>query len=207
MLKILYELEAEKRSLPVLQALTLLTHCTEWPNQVREGWYWLGIAISVAFAAGLHQENHVLEYPSNQRRRIWWTLYVRDRIQAQYLSRPMRIRDDDFDTLPLTTDHFDINVLQELDTLSFPTFLNCLDISSQCMHAAIFMKMAELCTYAGRATAIHFSMLARQRTAVFRSDITQADARIPKTKSAVSESFAMDLHSTLMKWYTDIPDT
>ncbi|KAK9239316.1 fungal-specific transcription factor domain-containing protein [Lipomyces kononenkoae] len=73
-------------------------------NCTSAAWTWLAAAVRKAQDLGLHREltpgtragTSVIEI--ELRRRIWWALYVWDRILAAELGRPYQISDDDCDT-------------------------------------------------------------------------------------------------------------
>ncbi|KAL2827257.1 fungal-specific transcription factor domain-containing protein [Aspergillus pseudoustus] len=67
-------------------------------------WWWTGIAIRIAQEMGLHREPP-LSLPRSTaglRRRIWWTLFIRDRILAVSQGRPLNI-DQDFCTVAMVS--------------------------------------------------------------------------------------------------------
>lgn len=78
-------------------------------------WYWIGIAISLAQSLGLHRSNHaghIRLRPSDAlqrlRKRIWWTILIRDSWISLAKGRPMRIHPEDCDvSLPNDEDIFD----------------------------------------------------------------------------------------------------
>ncbi|KAL4866574.1 fungal-specific transcription factor domain-containing protein [Aspergillus spectabilis] len=79
-----------------------------YPNIVSfdTGRWWLGVAIRLAEEIGLHQmstkvESYIGESPG-LRRRIWWTLFTRDRILSMAQGRPCLIHQD-YCNLPMVT--------------------------------------------------------------------------------------------------------
>ncbi|KAE8354347.1 fungal-specific transcription factor domain-containing protein [Aspergillus coremiiformis] len=79
------------------------------PNRVNidGAWWWTGIAIRMAQQMGLHREPspHQVFPPGETvglRRRIWWTLFARDRILSISQGRPTMI-DLDFCTVKMVT--------------------------------------------------------------------------------------------------------
>ncbi|KAI9783081.1 MAG: hypothetical protein M1839_004250 [Geoglossum umbratile] len=78
-------------------------------NLKSAAWVWLGSSINISQDIGLHCETGpwpVVE--GEMRRRVWWSIYVWDRLLAIELGRPLRIGDDDCDVgLPCPVDdHF-----------------------------------------------------------------------------------------------------
>ncbi|CAK7268704.1 hypothetical protein SEPCBS57363_003230 [Sporothrix epigloea] len=59
---------------------------------------WLGSAVQLAQGMGLHMESGSRDVSAEMRRRLWWALYIFDRLLAIDLgNRPMLIHDDDCD--------------------------------------------------------------------------------------------------------------
>ncbi|KAF9890431.1 hypothetical protein FE257_005836 [Aspergillus nanangensis] len=85
-----------KASYPFIQtqSLTLLTNWYSLP-ECKDPWYWLGLALSAAHRAGLHEEqDDPLEIPQSPalRRRVWWCLYIGDKIISLGVRKPTQIR-------------------------------------------------------------------------------------------------------------------
>ncbi|KAF2162685.1 hypothetical protein M409DRAFT_58097 [Zasmidium cellare ATCC 36951] len=67
--------------------------------------WWTGLAIRMAQQIGLHREPSASDSNAALKRRIWWTLYARDRIISWCQGRPCIIDDDYCDVRsPLTSD-------------------------------------------------------------------------------------------------------
>ncbi|KAL4891200.1 hypothetical protein BDV59DRAFT_209132 [Aspergillus ambiguus] len=74
--------------------------------------FWLRTAEAIAFQIGLHKEPPLHEKHRGLRRRLWWTLVLRDCIIAAGVGRPRTINLSDSDVLPPSLDDFavpDIN--------------------------------------------------------------------------------------------------
>lgn len=71
----------------------------------KQTWHWISIAVALAQTAGLNQNPESLALPQRKkslRKRLWWCCFLRDRVVSLYMSRPMRVRDEEFD-VPLPT--------------------------------------------------------------------------------------------------------
>lgn len=98
--KLLFEADWETNHVTILQSLFLLSFWRGSWSTVKNLRYWLGAAISLAQAYGFHRSTAYSTTASNQaklRRRIWWSIYVRDRQSSASLGLPSRIRDEDCD--------------------------------------------------------------------------------------------------------------
>ena len=103
--KDIYDADYEPRKITVIQSLFLMSFMRAGALLEKDTRHWLGAAVSLAQSKALHRsagraENQVAKV----RRRIWWSLYTRDRQCAAALGLPNRIRDEDcdFESLELT---------------------------------------------------------------------------------------------------------
>lgn len=99
--KLLYEFDTEPDPFIQTQALLLLTN---WYSltESRDPWYWLSLAISAARRAGLHDQpysNGEFEQAHSIRRRVWWCLYVRDKIISLGVRKPVQLVQKDYNVL------------------------------------------------------------------------------------------------------------
>jgi len=99
--KALYDAQYEVDVKIVVQALTLMSWSEEGPEDVTKNvFYWSSLAIAVAQQAGLHRSvtNTTVSLNEEERRarkRIWWTLFARDRSIARSVGRPVQINIDE----------------------------------------------------------------------------------------------------------------
>lgn len=112
--RLLYDFNVESDNTAILQSLILMSSWyskhTPW-NERRHTWHWTGLAYDLARSIGLHREptgEHLPAEVRRFRRRLWWSLYIRDRMIALGTRRPMRIEDDEFDVAMLSLDDFEI---------------------------------------------------------------------------------------------------
>ncbi|KAJ3961508.1 hypothetical protein N0V92_001781 [Colletotrichum tropicale] len=92
--------ESSKITFASLQARLLATHYLLNHSRMHEAWSSFGIVVRHAQALGLHRRsvgplsNHIThEY----RKRLFWAIYVNDRIISSIFGRPCAIHDDDID--------------------------------------------------------------------------------------------------------------
>ncbi|OGM40665.1 hypothetical protein ABOM_010577 [Aspergillus bombycis] len=108
--KALYDAEFEKDYITVIQSLLLMSWYWQGTEDTTENglFYWSRLAIGVAQNSGMHKSNELEMKPPERRlsRRIWWTLYTRDRAMAAAYGRPTCIDADLTDVDPITQDDF-----------------------------------------------------------------------------------------------------
>lgn len=158
--RLLYDFDVESDDAAVLQSLILMsTWYYTWQDR-RQTWHWTGLAFDIARNMGLHREP-IAKYASHHvqrfRRRLWWSLYIRDRLIALGTRRPMRIHDNDFDVAMLTLDDFDLGDATDSDQgrSLMPSFDETKSTALMCV------QLARLCVCIGRVTSSQYTTLTR----------------------------------------------
>ena len=96
--KDIYDSDFERKKITVIQALFLMSFMRAGALLEKDTRHWLGAAISLAQSKALHRSAGKAESQiAKLRRRIWWSLYTRERQCAAALGLPNRIRDEDCD--------------------------------------------------------------------------------------------------------------
>ncbi|KAE8360998.1 fungal-specific transcription factor domain-containing protein [Aspergillus caelatus] len=120
--RLLHDVVREPDKISLTQALLLMSHVDETVD-LKNDWHWLGVCHSLALALNLHHDPQ--DWCSNIKRRrlykrLWWSIYVRDRLIAVELKHPMRIQDSQHNVPWLMADDFTVksfsrNVVEILD--------------------------------------------------------------------------------------------
>ncbi|KIV93426.1 hypothetical protein PV10_04639 [Exophiala mesophila] len=162
--RLLYNFDVEQDRVVVLQAVLLMSIWSETADDEKGGWHWLGVAQSIALGLGLHRnprdESTSLD-TRRLRRRLWWSLYIRDRMFVLAMSRPARLRDEDFDTAPLTMDDFDLGESSP-GTKADAAVSNLMSACGVCLQDQIeayktTVMLAELSTFISEVVSLQFS--------------------------------------------------
>lgn len=96
--KDIYDAEYETRKITIIQSLFLMSFMRAGALLEKDTRHWLGAAVSLAQSKALHRSAGNAETQIQKlRRRIWGSLYTRDRQCAAALGLPNRIRDEDCD--------------------------------------------------------------------------------------------------------------
>ena len=144
--KDIYDSEFERRKITVIQSLFLMSFWRAGALLEKDTRHWLGAAINLAQTKALHRSQGKAESSGAKlRRRIWWSLYTRDRQCAAALGLPNRIRDEDCDFEPLEVSDFDY---------AFPRDISKKDAEE---YASYAVAMTELATLLGKV--IHLGYL------------------------------------------------
>ncbi|KAK5064635.1 hypothetical protein LTR84_000469 [Exophiala bonariae] len=112
--KMLFYMDQDSNPIVCLQAIMLFYWwAPRGPSQVHKdaAWWWTGIAIKYAQQVGLHREPKNIQDVGGEamqglRRRIWWTLFARERLTSICQGRPCTINPKDCDVLEPTVADF-----------------------------------------------------------------------------------------------------
>ncbi|KFA73635.1 hypothetical protein S40288_02610 [Stachybotrys chartarum IBT 40288] len=165
--KALYDASYEDDRVTIVQSLLLMGWYWEGPEDVTKNvFYWTRVATIVAQGSGMHRSVEQSQLSKSDKRlwkRIWWTLFTRDRSVAVALGRPVHINLDDSDVEMLIDEDF----IEDDD-----------DRSSQYppdpIHVQFFLQYVKLCEIMGLVLSQQYSVASkgRQRNAI---DLTHSD--------------------------------
>jgi hypothetical protein len=165
--KALYDANYEDDRVTLVQSLLLMGWYWEGPEDVTKNvFYWSRVATIVAQGSGMHRSVEQSQLSRSDKRlwkRIWWTLFTRDRSVAVALGRPTNINLDDSDVEMLTEDDF---IEDEVDRPSpYPP---------DPVHVQFFLQYVKLCEIMGLVLSQQYSVASkgRQRNAI---DLTHSD--------------------------------
>ncbi|PNH31795.1 hypothetical protein VD0002_g1682 [Verticillium dahliae] len=148
--RLLFHADWEKDEITLLQSLFLLSFWRGGPSDVRDVRYWLGVVISLAESYGYHRLTKFSTRDvkrSRLRRRLWWSIYVRERQSAVSLGLPSRIRDEDCDIEPLSPTDLESELLTP-EVLSLGVYT--------AEHVVYATKMVEIARLLGRIIDLHY---------------------------------------------------
>ncbi|KAI9743768.1 MAG: hypothetical protein M1818_002501 [Claussenomyces sp. TS43310] len=187
--KLLYDLSSENDKIVLIEAALLLSFWFVDAEDVKQSWYWTGIAISISQTIGLHRDpdakrrNSAL---SDQQRRswrnIWWSCLFRDSWLAFGMGRPVRINPKDCDC-PMPT-------LQDAELNFKEVIINGRDIYAPevATFASLWLDLL------GVSAGLHKLLSIRYRSHLGQPSVSQIDAL--RTELAprlqVTETFTTD---------------
>ncbi|EWC44821.1 hypothetical protein DRE_06459 [Drechslerella stenobrocha 248] len=162
--RMLYDFDWEQDRISLIQALLLMTYWYETPDDQKDTWHWMGVAISLSHTVGLHR-NPVTSSLSPRRqklwKRIWWSCFMRDRLVALGMRRPTRIKDEDCDVPMLTLEDFGFP--PESDDLSEVLLGGDAEELRQRRRqrtlALMCIEKAKLCVLIGNVLTVQYSVL------------------------------------------------
>ncbi|KAL2363346.1 Cutinase transcription factor 1 alpha [Blastomyces dermatitidis] len=165
--KALYDANYEDDRVTIVQALVLMGWYWEGPEDVTKNvFYWSRVATVVAQGSGMHRsvESSQLSRPDKRLwKRIWWTLFTRDRSVAVALGRPVNINTDDSDVEMLTEDDF---IEDEVDSIA--------EYPPNPTHVQFFLQYVKLCEIMGLVLSQQYSVASKSRR-TNAIDLTHSD--------------------------------
>ncbi|KAF6818045.1 acyl-CoA dehydrogenase [Colletotrichum musicola] len=147
----LFHANWEKDEFTLIQALFLCSFWRGGPTDWRDVRYWLGCVLTLAQTHGLHRSTRFITRDpqfARMRRRVWWSIYVRERQAAISLGLPCRIRDEDCDIEPLTSADLEDDADEQQATGFGSTKLE---------HIHYVTKMVDIARLLGRIMDTHFA--------------------------------------------------
>ncbi|OTA92640.1 hypothetical protein M434DRAFT_396310 [Hypoxylon sp. CO27-5] len=165
--RLLYDFDYESDRLILVQGLLLMTYWYETPDDQKDTWHWMGVAISLAHTIGLHRNPaNTNMSPRKQKlwKRIWWSCFMRDRLIALGMRRPTRIKDEDFDVPMLDEHDFEIEPLADEIQIIGPECTLVRDVLMQQELALMCIAKAKLCLCISHMLKAQYSVLIRDKS-------------------------------------------
>ncbi|KOS18622.1 Cutinase transcription factor 1 beta [Escovopsis weberi] len=162
--RLLYDFDYESDRVVLIQGLLLMTYWYETPDDQKDTWHWMGVAVSLAHTIGLHRNMEMTSLAPATRRlwkRIWWSCFMRDRLVALGMRRPTRIKDEDFDVPMLAEADFEIEALPEHITLIGTECALVHSVEMQRELATMCVQKAKLCVCISDMLKTQYSVLIR----------------------------------------------
>ena len=210
-LQLLYDFDYETDRLILVQGLLLMTYWYETPDDQKDTWHWMGVAISLAHTIGLHRDPAKTPMiPRKQKlwKRVWWSCLMRDRLVALGMRRPTRIKSEDFDVPELNEDDFEIGVLPEDNQLlEGPLGAECAlmrDVGLQRELAVMCIEKAKLCMLIGDMLKVQYSVLSR--SGMRPEHTTNSTHMLLPNKGSENMDEVEGVDQELRDWYDGLPE-
>ncbi|KAH7378156.1 cutinase transcription factor 1 alpha [Cadophora sp. MPI-SDFR-AT-0126] len=205
--RVLYDFDYEIDRVSLVQSLLLMTYWYETPDDQKDTWHWMGVAISLAHTIGLHRnpENSNME-PAKKKlwKRIWWSCFMRDRLIALGMRRPTRVKDEDYDVPMLVEDDFEIGALAENITIIPQSCTLMRTPSIQLQLAQMCIAKAKLCLCISHVLSAQYSVLVRHQGMQGQEGSTRSSVMLfPKKLDQTDEVTRCD--EELQEWVRDLP--
>ncbi|KAI9762300.1 MAG: hypothetical protein M4579_000448 [Chaenotheca gracillima] len=207
--RLLYDFDYEVDRVTLVQALLLMTYWYETPNDQKDTWHWMGVAISLSHTIGLHRNPEKSNMdPKRQSlwKRIWWSCYMRDRLVALGMRRPTRIKTEDFDVPMLTLADFQLEALpSEVSCISYDCSV-ARNIEHQRQLAVMCIEKAKLSLCISRVLSVQYSVLNNNQGALTPEGHTQTTMMLLPKKSEAETHEVEKCDLELVNWVQDLPE-
>ncbi|KAF2198670.1 hypothetical protein GQ43DRAFT_443127 [Delitschia confertaspora ATCC 74209] len=165
--KALYDANYEDDRVTIVQSVILMGWYWEGPEDVTKNvFYWSRVGIVVAQGSGMHRSVEGSQLTRTDKRlwkRIWWTLFSRDRSVAVALGRPVAINPEDSDVEMISEDDF---IEDELDRPA--------EYPPDPVHVHFFINYVKLCEIMGLVLSQQYSVASKYRR-TNAIDLTHSD--------------------------------
>ncbi|KAK5056215.1 hypothetical protein LTR84_012768 [Exophiala bonariae] len=202
--KLLYDFDYEIDRVTVVQGVLLMTYWYENPDDPKDVWHWLGVAISVARTIGLNCDTSDAPLMNHKQRclwkRIWWSCFMRDRLIAIGMRRPMRINDGDFDVSTLEISDFETDALPQEVIRMLGGCPSVRDTSKRVTLAKMCISLTKLCICITQVLAVQYSTLGHKIGAT-----QETTMRLVPKKCAAEPSEVIRCDAQLGQWHEDLP--
>ena len=196
--KDIYDADYEEDRIVIIQALFLMSYWREGPQLEKDTRHWLSAAISLAQKLGIHRARSTNPDQAKRRlrKRIWWTLYVRDRQSSTAVGMPWFIQDRDCDIEELAVVDFEEDTMRECPRYLAPQATEYMQYLIQM--AGLVKIMGEIVTTEFRRLNGHTSSSERSklkdRLVQWEHELPQEMTSLPSIGST-SNFFATILHT------------
>jgi len=203
-IKLLYDFDYEVDRVTVVQAVLLMTYWYENPDDPKDVWHWLGVAISLARTIGLNCDTSTSSSlsPQKQRlwKRIWWSCYMRDRLVAIGMRRPMRINHVDFNMPMLELSDFETDALPPELSRMLGGCPAVRDSSKRVTLAKMCIGLAKLCVCITKILVVQYSTLGHKIGAT-----QETTMRLVPKKTATDPCDVIRCDRELEEWHKELP--
>jgi hypothetical protein len=183
-----------------------MTYWYETPDDQKDTWHWMGVAISLAHTIGLHRNTEDANMEPQKKKlwkRIWWSCFMRDRLVALGMRRPTRVKDGDYDVSMLTVDDFDIREHSLLIKIIPPECTLFRDVEAQRELAHMCVAKAKLCLCISHILEAQYSVLVKNQGVQGHEGSTRSNVMLIPKKEATEEVKQCD--AELEAWVNDLP--
>ncbi|RMZ78883.1 hypothetical protein DV738_g3643, partial [Chaetothyriales sp. CBS 135597] len=201
--KLLYDFDYEVDRVAVVQAVLLMTYWFEAPDDPKDVWHWLGIAVSLASTIGIDNDNSRSSLDLKTQRlwkRIWWSCYLRDRLISLGLRRPLRIRDGGFSVSMLELDDFEIAPLSVEHTSLLGLGLAVNNSSTSITLAKLCIALINLCKCVSQVLDVQYCLMGQKV-----GDTQNTTVRLVPKQSAADLSDLRRCDRALKEWHLSTP--
>lgn len=167
-----------------VQALLLMSHHQYAVGNYSGGWLYTGMATRIAHDIGLHRQDFQVNEPveAEIRKRVWWAVYIADRLGGGVLGRPLNLRDKEYN-VQMPSDDW-INEIGGDDEVEYPYEPERIVSCRLLWTVKLFMQMGNV------LNTMH--CIEAEINGAFLADISRT--QLPQ------------LHNSLTSWFLSLPN-
>ncbi|CUS08759.1 unnamed protein product [Tuber aestivum] len=213
--RVLYDFDHEQDRISLVQAILLMTYWYETPDDQKDTWHWMGVAISLSHTIGLHRDPASSNMDPDRKKlwkRIWWSCFMRDRLVALGMRRPTRIKSEDCDVPMLTLDDFSIDTGPDGDEED-SVFWSCGERQRKEMEsrrrkelAILCIQKAKLCMVISRVLSAQYSVLNTNQGTLAADGNTRTTMMLLPKKLDPECCQVERCDEELAKWARELPE-
>lgn len=200
--KTLHDFGIESDQLSILQSAVLMSFWDGDSGQIRDSYYWIGIATMHSNGMGLYLDPTTGPSTDSRQKvlkRTWWSLMIRDRLLAVALRRPVQNKTTASDVPMLQMDDFEMESL--LETVQSNLTIEELNLQTLEVVMGCCMALAQLSEYIDKILSIQYSV---QRATGAQTHSNKTISLVPKT-SGIRWSDITKSAQELQHWCRHLP--
>ncbi|TAQ86733.1 hypothetical protein B7494_g4961 [Chlorociboria aeruginascens] len=205
--RVLYDFDYETDRVSLVQSLLLMTYWYETPDDQKDTWHWMGVAISLGHTIGLHRNPENSDMDGARKKlwkRIWWSCFMRDRLVALGMRRPTRIKEEDYNVPMLTEDDFEIKSLPDTNMVISKDCGLIRDVEAQRSSARMTIANAKLSLCISHVLSAQYSVLVKYQGMQCKDGSAASSIMLlPKKLDQTDEVRRCDLE--LQEWVDGLP--
>ncbi|KAE8419610.1 fungal-specific transcription factor domain-containing protein [Aspergillus pseudocaelatus] len=200
--QLLYNFDYETDQITIVQSLLLMSYYYDAPGHQKDSWHWMGVVLSLAHTIGLNRDPITLGMDLKRQqmwKRIWWSIYVRDRLIALGTRRPISAIDEDSNVPVLSLDDFELQCCSPniIKLLGGSNILE--DCGARRELALMFIEKTKLCILLGYILSTQYF------TVRYGSGMPTETMMLSPKSSTAGEGKLFHLNLLLENWLSYLP--
>ncbi|KAE8364495.1 fungal-specific transcription factor domain-containing protein [Aspergillus caelatus] len=200
--QLLYNFDYETDQITIVQSLLLMSYYYDAPGHQKDSWHWMGVVLSLAHTIGLNRDPITLGMDLKRQRmwkRIWWSIYVRDRLIALGTRRPIYAIDEDSNVPVLSLDDFELQCCSPNIIKLFGGSNILENCGARRELALMFIEKTKLCILLGYILSTQYF------TVRYESGMPTETMMLSPKSSTAGEGKLFHLNLLLENWLSYLP--
>jgi hypothetical protein len=181
-----------------------MTYWYETPDDQKDTWHWMGVAIGLSHTIGLHRNPEKSNMDAKRQalwKRVWWCCFMRDRLIALGMRRPTRIKNEDCDVPMLDLNDFQFYDLPDKILRLVGNSPIARSAQKQRELATMCVEKAKLCVCISHVLSAQYSVLCHKT-----GGSTETTMMLVPKKSAAETCDVRRCDQELDSWFVNLPE-